>query len=314
MYLCWRTSYALGYVILEVKILSTRIIIWGTGYDCNTYKRMLSVIEDAEIIGITSNENIVGNIDGIKFIPVILLNHVEYDYIFVFSEKRYDAIRLDALAMGINPAKILRGDLLLTPKFDWEKYQQLRLSGLSIISQGCWGGIISHGLNLPFLSPTVNIQIKDNEFLKMAKKLRFYMQCDLEFSRISYNESEKKIIPVFQLNQEIEITMPHDENFVAAKNNWYRRRERINWNNLLLVMITENPDMLCEFDSLPFKKKICIVPFKSKLESALYVPSTIRQRDYWNLVHMLAWRKFFLYDILELLLHGKKISLLDMLD
>ena len=53
-----------------------------------------------------------------------------------------------------------------------------RAKTTTIISMNCTGGIISHNLGLQFLSPTVNLYMKAEDFIKFCENLRYYMSIE----------------------------------------------------------------------------------------------------------------------------------------
>ena len=69
-------------------------------------------------------------------------------------------------------------------------------------------------------------------------------------------------------------------------------RAKINWYNIILIMQTDDPKALEEFNRLPYGKKICFVPFDSDLDSAVTL-----------------WTDEIEYDIWELLLYGRKMHM-----
>lgn len=51
----------------------------------------------------------------------------------------------------------------------------LKNRDFSIICSNCVGGVIYHELNLPFLSPTINLFIKPSDYIKFVSNLNFYL-------------------------------------------------------------------------------------------------------------------------------------------
>ena len=51
---------------------------------------------------------------------------------------------------------------------------------VSIISQNCIGGVFYHDIGMQFLSPTINLFIKEPDFVRFALNLRHYMECELK--------------------------------------------------------------------------------------------------------------------------------------
>ena len=85
-------------------------------------------------------------------------------------------------------------------------------------------------------------------------------------------------------------------------------RSRVNWFNALVVMYTENPRVLAEFDRLPFAKKVCFVPFKPGLDSGYYIPPyyTGVMRSLLPAVNAIASSTIVCFDLWDVMLHNKK--------
>ena len=49
---------------------------------------------------------------------------------------------------------------------------------ITILSMNCTGGILYHDLGLQFLSPTVNLYMKAEDFIKFCENLKCYLSID----------------------------------------------------------------------------------------------------------------------------------------
>ncbi len=61
-------------------------------------------------------------------------------------------------------------------------------------------------------------------------------------------------------SESIEIFFLHYHSEEEARDKWERRRERINWDRLLVKFNDQNgctEELIREFDKLPFKNKVC---------------------------------------------------------
>ena len=108
----------------------------------------------------------------------------------------------------------------------WKK--KLVNKNFSILCSTCIGGIIYHDLGLRFLSPTINMYISNPDFIKFACNLKYYMSQDLRF--IKSEES----FPVAMLD-DIVLYFNHASSNEEAAENWKRRKERINYDNLYFI-------------------------------------------------------------------------------
>lgn len=104
---------------------------------------------------------------------------------------------------------------------------RVRPKDVTIISQNCIGGVFYHDLGAQFLSPTINLFIKEPDFVRFAGNLRHYMECELE---MRWEEE----YPVGRLD-DIEIHFMHYETCKEAKEQWNRRKQRINWDKIIVL-------------------------------------------------------------------------------
>lgn len=146
----------------------------------------------------------------------------------------------------------------------------LKNQKFSIISNNCWGGRVYQRYGLPYTSPTVGLLFFADEYLKFVQNLEYYLSLDLTFipkkeSRYYEFYSEKeKYYPIGVLG-DIEIVFLHYKSEQEAYDKWNRRKERINWDNLIVKFNDQNKATeghIRMFDSLPFKNKICFVANK----------------------------------------------------
>ena len=107
---------------------------------------------------------------------------------------------------------------------------------ISIISSNCVGGEVYHDLGLPFNSPTINLWMVQPDFLKFATDIQYYIDLKLVFSE----ELEKRYhCPVAFLGEgdkRITIIFLHYNDRKSAEVNWEKRKKRINFNKICLMM------------------------------------------------------------------------------
>ncbi len=135
------------------------------------------------------------------------------------------------------------------------KIDRLRLNNpnVSIITNHCMGGIICHDLGIQFNSPTVNLKILPSDFIKFAENLEEYISKDIvevEDDSVSY--------PVGMLG-DVKLWFVHYETFEQAVSAWNRRKKRINWDNIRVMLTVReecSDDILSHFEKLPYKKVV----------------------------------------------------------
>lgn len=288
-----------------------RIFIWGIGKDygkCITILKYLECIKDIQIVGITSKTVYGGSIDGYRFIRKDQLTSIEFDYLLITPINKYKTIYNEAIAQGVENDKIVSSTLLYTVDFSFGKYEKFKKAKISIIANNCWGGLIYHYFQSPFLSPFINMFENDNDYICLLKNLKQYMELPLRFKKTAYNSVSQLTYPVCTLSDDVELHMNHYSDFEQAQRKWEERKKRINWNNLFVMMYTENPIVLEQFNTLLYEKKICFVPFKTDNPSGWYLNTDIaKESPFWSIVNGLGNGQYAYYNLWDMLLHGEKV-------
>ena len=107
--------------------------------------------------------------------------------------------------------------------------RKLKNKDFTIICSNCIGGIIYNRLGLQFRSPTINMWMHQRDCIRLMKDLREYMNADLEFIESKYS------YPVAKL-KDITLYFNHCDTEEEARNDWNRRKQRINYDNLYLII------------------------------------------------------------------------------
>ena len=248
-----------------------------------------------------------------KFPKLKKKNLKKYDFDFVLvggKNVKFPEVLKEAQSLGLDINKFVLDRTALVPNFTFEKYKKLRNSKLSILSMNCWGGIVYHRFGLQFLSPTINMFTTDEYFLKFLQNPIENASGDFNLVKTEFETNLKIDYPVFKIG-ECEWHMNHYSDFEFAKQKWRERTQKINWFNTLVTMYTENPEILAEFDKLPFAKKICFVPFATDLDSGYYLDLNkfLNKPELWQVVNGTATGNVPFYDVWDMLLYGKKTVL-----
>lgn len=140
----------------------------------------------------------------------------------------------------------------------FKKQKRLKNRDFSLISNNCCGGIIYHDLGLRFLSPTINLFIKLNEYLLFLENFNECLAADIiDAGGVEYPVG--KII--LKSGETVELHFMHYRTFEEAKNKFVERSKRINRDNLFVFLeagIETTDDIVERFDALPFKNKVII--------------------------------------------------------
>jgi len=141
---------------------------------------------------------------------------------------------------------------LITRLYESILRRRLRNHDFSIICSNCAGGVISHRLGKEFLSPTVNLWLYQRDFLKLAADLKNYMSYELEFVDSEYD------YPVARL-KDVLIHFNHSHSPEEAAADWNRRKTRINYDNIFLLMYDRDEltlEELRKIEDIPCRGKV----------------------------------------------------------
>lgn len=287
-----------------------RALIWGSGIVFFQNINLLNSYEtcgNIKISAITSNVTAFDCIAGIPFVEKKNVNKHDYDIVIVMSEKHLNEIVIEACDIGFAPEQVISYRALTSPNITLEKYMELKNNVPTIFTLNCWGGVTYHQLGIEFASPFINMFVKEYDFLKFLNRPRWYIEQSLELSRMAYNEDINIEYPVC-LCGDIELYFNHYTSLESAVSNWEKRKKRINWNNIVVMIYTENIEIAKAFDKLDYEKKVCFAPFKSDFKS-VYTLEFIKKngmndKPLWYVVNSMASGVLPYYDPVELLLTG----------
>lgn len=295
-----------------------KCVVWGTALDYEMYFSALKYQEllgYIEVVGVTSNLPIYERLDGYRFISKTQLLNVEFDLLIIASVEKFSEIRQEATSLGIEVEKIMNIKVFALPEFLIDKYKSLKHSNITLFSNNCWGGITYNRLGLEFLSPFINMFVSAPDYLKIMNAPKQYLSHDLILSRYNYEPSLNRNYPVCYLD-DAEVHFNHYESLDEAVAKWNSRRIKINWDNLFVMMYTIDPKEAEMFAELPYRNKVCFVPFESSEPSLMSIPynriAESRSVPFWAIVNGLALGMYKYYDVLDLLhgnLNHKRVAL-----
>lgn len=164
---------------------------------------------------------------------------------------------------------------------EWSAYKQkrkrkLKNNDFSIISSNCIGMFMYKDMGLKYLSPTINLSIPMNDFVKMAENLRWYME-----QKITQAET-KEHYPVGYLG-DVEVRFIHYSTFEEAVWKWEERKKRINWDNLFIAGAERDGctyGTIRRFQQLPYKNKVIFTHVRyPEFSSAYYIKGFEEEKE-----------------------------------
>lgn len=161
---------------------------------------------------------------------------------------------------------------------------------ISILCNNCVGAMVLHDLGLRFNTPTVNLWFEPSNYILFLESL-------LKVDEVhKYIESFEQGIdyPIMSIDGRIKVYLKHYPSFEKGLEKWNKRIERINFSNLLVVLVERDGctyEDLKKFDSLPFKNKIALVhkPYED-IHCSYVVPSNT---SYFEVEDLTEWTGLF---------------------
>lgn len=119
----------------------------------------------------------------------------------------------------------------------------------TIISNNCFGGVISHQYGLEFCSPTINLQILPEEFPTFCNNLHYYMDAELEmytnFSTFHIECMYRMFdcIPnmPFGRIKDVLVCFQHYDTFDEAAELWNKRKARVDYDSIAYLFHARHP-------------------------------------------------------------------------
>lgn len=162
--------------------------------------------------------------------------------------------------------------------------RQVGFTPFCVISNDCWGGELYKWTDRPFNTPFIGLMVMAPCYLKFLQNPKYYLSIPLQFKKESfYNEmnsfrAKHNNYPLAILDN-IEIHFLHYKNEIEAKEKWDRRKQRMDWEHLVVKFSLDKdyakPTDLEIIDKLAFPKKVSF----SKSETGNF-PFNIYVDDY----------------------------------
>ena len=294
----------------------TKVILWGS---CEEYGIFCKYFQFEVLKGNMQIEAVclngvhqISRIDGIEVIRVEELMFREYDYLIDMNRQERTAVTRILELLQVPRSKVILASIFQQAYFDLKRWIAVQESKVSIISDNCWGGITYHSLGLEFLSPFINSFLESGDYLRLLENFAYYMEQPLYLLEEKYEVNLKRNYPVVGLG-DIKLFFNHYTDFEQAAQIWEKRKQRINYGNLLVEMRIESREALDRFLALPFEHKIgfSTVPCDEKdILSFPIIENGYLQSRYGNVIGYfvnelasVVSKEGKLYDSLKLLNH-----------
>lgn len=120
----------------------------------------------------------------------------------------------------------------------------------------CTGGILYHDLGLKFMSPTVNMYIRAEDFIKFCENLDYYLSIERMEECTDPKVIGDRRYPIARLG-DIYLYLVHYKSIAEAEQKWNERKRRINKDKIVILNndregMTE--ELMDRFERLPYPK------------------------------------------------------------
>ena len=135
----------------------------------------------------------------------------------------------------------LRGGVKILNKGKYDRYvrdiqeRSSKLPDFTMLTSDCMAGLIYHTMGRQFLSPTINMSIKDADFLKFLTDMPYYLEREIRFIE---NDTYPKGT-VGEGDKAIRIYFEHFKTDEEARVKWADRKERMT-DNIFVVVADQN--------------------------------------------------------------------------
>ena len=266
-----------------------KVLIWGMGSIYNKMRNILSYYEmkkEMLIVGITAKEiPHFKYVDGIEILSYENIKSVNFDYIIVMSDVYFKEIFDEIVKIGISTNQILKYNFLEIPYLNVSEYLDIKKRKITIFSNNCWAGMLYKTLGLECLSPTKNLFIREDDYLRFLENPKFYLKSEVIFKRWEIDSNIQKKYPVLMC-KDIEIHCNHKDEIGDAIVEWKRRCVKVNYDCMYAEMYTENVETANKFKQIKgYKGKICFVPWKTEEQDLIYLKKLPGQKHFWETVN-----------------------------
>lgn len=175
------------------------------------------------------------------------------------------------------------------PIFGALRRRKLTNTPFTIISNNCWGAHCYRYYQLPYDTPTVGLYIYSEDYLRLLKRLEYYMSLELVFIPCEQSKHADSLkakgeenVPIGLLD-DVEIVFLHYKSEKVAREKWNRRKERIHWDNILVKFSQMNgctEEMLKDFDRLPYSNKfVFTTKERPDIQCAISYPKALNKEE-----------------------------------
>lgn len=267
--------------------------IYGIGMQYNILSSYLKAYQNQiKILALVTTEpQKITRMDGKEIIRPCEMKVDQMDYVIVAIEQGKEEVFEILGKMGLSD-KIIRSRVFSIPNFDLEEYLKLKNSRPSILANTCLGGLIYNKLGLKILSPTINVLCKN--YLRFLDNYVYYLNKDIINAEndFFYEELNSEFLsaPRGMLDTSIYWQFIHADSITPEIEKWNKRRCRVNFENVIALMVITTDEEAYKFDQLPIERKLGFYYKDLNLKSVIFTPEWNDRKvrychQYRNFIH-----------------------------
>ena len=238
-----------------------KVIIYGIGHQYNLMYKSLRYLEEKEeinIVALTQTEQSpYVSVDGYPVVPRAKLKELDYDYIIVCNNTHFLEITESISNLtGLSRERILSCETVLRAEDSLLEYLHFVQSRPTLVSNTCWAGFAYSSLNMECTSPFRNLWIPNADYFRLISDLRRYIDSyEPVFDRWDVDENSGLRYPVLLLG-DVSLHSNHSTDAGQCIDDWNRRKQRINWDNVIVEFYSDNAEAREAFSvmKLPYRK------------------------------------------------------------
>ena len=285
-----------------------RILIWGATQIYNEHLLNLRYREEhgeLTVVGIYDRGIAYGKyLDGYPLLQKEQILTTEHDYVVMMANKNEKAIIAEYTELGGAREKILPCRVLDVAGLTLSRYEQIRNEHFTLISSDCLGGFLYHTLGLPFDSPFINFCMHKADYRKIVSDLRTYMALTpiLERYQEAMGPHDEERYPVLRLG-DVCLFCNHSRTAEDALTKWQRRKQRINYEALVLTAVVDDKQEEEFFRNVEgYARKLIFTRYRDPAPGSIYLPSD--GYKYYDQHHRMVRQSNNLLDLCSLFLGG----------
>lgn len=185
------------------------------------------------------------------------------------------------------------------------KWSHIKNKDISLFCNNCISGYIYKKINIEIKSPLTWCLMLPKDIVKLMNNLNYYMSLDLVKSP-PFEDEFKELggtvvdFPCAYLG-DLKLLFPHSLTFWDAAEKWNRRKARINYSNIAIIVFVEKGiqtiDFIDDYKKIPYKK--IIITYKRIDNANHYVLACKDNLSWFNTIHgvkayweLFDWKRF----------------------